>query len=86
MDRTLWQLILLTRNMQKPDRITCEECFALLEFDALRLKAGDAIENIRPTVRHQLSLCPGCQAKLDGWMEELNAQTEATGNGDSHKE
>jgi hypothetical protein len=85
MIRPLWQLLLLTRNRQNPIRLTCEECFALLEFDAELLESGDAIENIRPTARHHLSLCRGCQAKFDRWMRNSPSWAEATRIADSHE-
>ena len=67
----MWQLLLLTRGAHMPVQLTCEECFALLDYDAEILANGTALEEIRPSVRRHLSLCSECRAKLDGWLDAL---------------
>jgi len=67
----LWQLLLLMRGAHVPIHLTCEECFALLEYDAEILANGAALDEIRPSVRRHLSFCPECRTKLDGWLEAL---------------
>jgi len=69
--RSLWQLLLLTRDA-KPVQLTCEECFALLEYDAEILADGATLDKVRPAVNHHLSLCRTCRAKFDEWLEELD--------------
>jgi len=71
-ERSLWQLLLLTRDAGKPVQLTCEECFALLEYDAELLANGAALDDIRPSVNQHLSLCPMCRAKFKEWLEELD--------------
>jgi len=70
--RSLWQLLLLTRNASMPVQLTCEECFALLEYDAELLTSGVNPDEIRPAVNRHLSLCSACPAKFDKWLEELD--------------
>ncbi len=70
--RSLWQLLLPTRKAGKPVHLTCEECFALLEYDAELLAGGAALDDIRAAVNHHLSLCPTCRTKFEKWLEELN--------------
>jgi len=70
--RSLWQLLLLTREADTQVQLTCEECFALLEYDAERLADGIPPDKIRPAVSHHLSLCSRCRAKFDIWLEELD--------------
>jgi len=70
--RSLWQLLLLTSASKTPVRLSCEECFALLEYDAELLANGAALDEIRPAVNHHLSLCRTCRAKFDEWLEELD--------------
>jgi hypothetical protein len=72
-DRPFWQLLLQTSTSKAPDQLTCEECFALLEYDAELLVGGAAIDEIRPAVSYHLSLCPECQAKIDEWLGKLGA-------------
>ena len=70
--RSLWQLLLLTRDADKPIQLTCEERFALLEYDAELLAGGAALDDIRSSVNQHLSLCPMCRTKFKEWLEELN--------------
>jgi len=70
--RSLWQLLLLTRDAGSPVQLTCQECFALLEYDAERLANGIPPDEIRPAVSRHLSLCPQCRAKFDDWLEKLD--------------
>lgn len=67
-DRSLWQLLLLTRDGDTPVDFKCEECFTLLEYDAELLAGGAALDEIRPAVSYHLSLCSKCQAKIDEWL------------------
>ena len=70
-NRPLWQLLSLTWNSKKPISLTCEECFALLEYDADLLVAGADPAEIRPSVSHHLAFCLSCQTQIDGWLEKL---------------
>jgi len=70
--RSLWQLLLLTRDVGSRVQLTCEECFTLLEYDAELLADGIVPDEIRPAVSRLLSLCPQCRAKFDGWLEKLD--------------
>jgi hypothetical protein len=69
--RPLWQLLLLTRDSNEDLRLTCEECFALLEYDADRLVAGANPAEIRPNVGRHLAICSSCRTQLDDWLEKL---------------
>jgi hypothetical protein len=70
--RSLWELLLLTCDVSKPVKLTCEECFILLGYDADLLASGAALEKIRPAVNQHLALCSACRAKFDEWLEELD--------------
>ena len=72
-NRPLWQLLLLTRDSKKSAQLTCEECIALLEYDAELLINGADLDDVRPAVSYHLSLCSECQAKIDEWLEKLGA-------------
>jgi hypothetical protein len=66
--RPLWQLLLLTQDSRKSVQLTCEECFALLEYDVDLLVDSAAINEIRPAIIYHLSLCSECLAKIDEWL------------------
>lgn len=68
--RPLWKLLMLARSSETNLQITCEECFALLEYDAELLANGAAFEEIRPIANHHLSLCPTCTEQFKNWLEK----------------
>ena len=68
--RSLWQLLLLTHDVDTSAKLTCEECFVLLEYDAELLSKGAALDELHPAIRHHLSLCSKCNAKIDEWLEK----------------
>jgi hypothetical protein len=72
--RSLWELLLLTCDVGKPVKLTCEECFILLGYDADLLASGAPLEEIRPAVNQHLGLCSACQAKFAEWLQELDEE------------
>jgi len=73
--RPLWQLLLQTNVSKEVVQLTCEECFALLEYDAGLLAAGAVSDEIRSSVSYHLDLCEECQVKFDDWLEKLKEDT-----------
>jgi hypothetical protein len=71
--RSLWQVLLITSNSKRPVQLSCEECFALLNYDADLLLSGVSLDDIRPAVRYHLSLCPNCQTRFDDWLDILES-------------
>lgn len=69
--RPLWQLLLLTQDSHKTVQLTCEECFALLEYDASMLVAGASFDNIHPAIKRHLHRCPECRTKFVDWLKKL---------------
>ena len=72
-NRPLWQLLSLTRDSKKTVSLTCQECFALLEYDADLLVVGANPAEVRPIVSHHLVLCSSCKSQLEDWLEKLEA-------------
>jgi hypothetical protein len=56
MVRPLWKLVL-----EDPSSLTCEECFALMEYYAEVLTRGDS--SILPKVLDHLKRCPYCASQ-----------------------
>jgi predicted anti-sigma-YlaC factor YlaD len=71
MTHQLWQLLLLTQNPDSDFHLNCEECFALLEYDAELLAAGVAPEDIRRAVSRHLAICSACKTEFNDWQEKL---------------
>jgi len=78
MSRPLWQLLLLTRDSKKPVHLTCEGCFALLEYDINLLAAGASFEEVQTIAHHHLSFCPECQPKFNAWLDNLEGDAESS--------
>jgi hypothetical protein len=72
--RPLWQLLLLTHSLKNSVQLTCEECFALIEYDAELLSRGVDIEKIHPVASYHLTLCPECWEKFDNWLKNLSRE------------
>ena len=47
MSRSLWQLLIETRNIKDDIHLTCDECFILLEYDADLLVAGAHFDELQ---------------------------------------
>lgn len=55
--RPLWQLML-----EEPERLTCEECTAVMEYYAEILASGD--DMLLPAIMARLKRCPRCEVEL----------------------
>jgi hypothetical protein len=71
-DYTLWQLLLLTAGTDETIKLSCPECFTLLDYDAGLLASGGDLGDLLPVIKHHLSICSSCQAELNSWLDELN--------------
>jgi len=69
MTHPLWQLLLLTQNPGSDVHLDCEECFALLEYDADLLAAGAALDDIHRAVSRHLAICSACKTEFDDWQK-----------------
>ena len=74
MERPLWQLLL-----DDPSDLTCDECFALMEYYAEVLTTGGV--ELLPKVLEHLRRCPSCQAQHREALERLMASQSDTGGG-----
>ncbi len=72
----LWQI--LVRSLQNaPDRdLTCDECFAVLEYLADSAVAGADPDRLRRSARRHLAHCPDCREHHLRRLRELEAQVE----------
>lgn len=71
MSRSLWQLLIETRNLKDNIHLTCNECFMLLEYDADLLVAGAHFDELQTAIRNHLALCSECQVELADRLEKL---------------
>ena len=71
-DYPLWQLLLLTASTKETIKLSCPECFTLLDYDASLLTSGGDLGELLPVIKHHLSICSSCQAELSSWLDELN--------------
>ena len=71
MSRSLWQLLIETRNIKDDMHLTCYECFMLLEYDADLLVAGAHFDELQTAIRNHVALCSECQIELAARLEKL---------------
>ncbi len=64
MTRPLWQLLL-----DNPAELTCEECFAVMEYYAEQLAWGGI--DLLPKILERLSACPECEIECRRALHRL---------------
>jgi len=73
MTRPLWQLLL-----EEPSQLSCDECFAVMEYYAEILAQGGAA--LLPQIMQHLAGCPSCRvehrAALRRWIESEGEKIE----------
>jgi len=67
----LWQLLLLTANLDKSIELSCSDCFTLLDYDAGLISAGGDLGDFLALIKHHLSICSKCQAEITTMLDEL---------------
>jgi len=72
----LWKLLLLTADSEETVKLSCQECFTLLDYDAGLLTNGGNLESLLAVIKHHLSICSSCQAELSSWLDELNGDAK----------
>ena len=56
LSRPLWQLLIRALEFRADTRLTCEECLALMEYDAAQLAAGFDMDLLKPVIMNHLQL------------------------------
>ena len=72
MVKPLWKLLL-----QYPSKLTCDECFAVLEYYSELLTLGGP--DLLPTVAKHLQGCPDCWIEHQEALHRLEAAQEQKG-------
>ncbi len=75
MTRPLWE-ILAVSSSKDDTQLTCDECFAVVEYLADEATAGADPQALLQTARRHLIHCPDCRehrerrlSRLSGWTE-----------------
>ena len=64
MNEVLWQLL-----REEPSTLTCDECFAVMEYYAEFLAQGG--EALLPAIEKHLKSCPSCQVEHRAALQRL---------------
>ena len=64
MNEVLWQLL-----REEPSTLTCDECFAVMEYYAELLAQGG--EQLLPVIEEHLVGCPSCQTEHREALQRL---------------
>ncbi len=71
MSRPLWQLLMDFNEAQKAQKLSCDECFMILEFYADQLASGADPTVLQPSLKQHLAHCPNCRSKFAAWISRL---------------
>jgi len=69
MSEALWQLL-----QERPSELTCDECFAVMDYYAELLARGG--EGFLPEVRQHLAGCPSCRMEHRAALRRLLKEQE----------
>ena len=75
MSRPFWQTLVAADSGENL-ALTCDECFAILEY----LAEGAHLQTLQKTAQHHLSHCPDCREHHLKRLIELEAQLAARKN------
>jgi predicted anti-sigma-YlaC factor YlaD len=74
-DRPLWELLLEFKTAVSPQRpLTCEECFAILEYlaEAFEQETAAARQTqLHHVIKQHLAVCPNCQTLYQTRLAEM---------------
>ncbi len=69
---SLWRILL--KSQAQPDTpLTCDECFAILDYLADQAARGADAASLRQAVQKQLARCPDCREQYGEWLRELES-------------
>ncbi len=71
MTRPLWQLLVGFNEAQKAQKLSCDECFSILEYYAEQLASGADPAILQPSIKQHLAHCPNCRSKFAAWISRL---------------
>jgi len=69
MNESLWQLL-----QEEPSNLTCDECFAVMEYYADLLSQGG--KALLPQIKRHLANCPSCQVEHGAALRRLLSEQE----------
>ena len=67
----LWKLLMLVNDHNETVQLSCDECFALLEYDADLLAAGADPDELQQVIEQHLALCSECRADINMRLKKL---------------
>jgi uncharacterized protein with PIN domain len=79
MSSPLWKILLKIRQTQSYAPLTCDECFAILEYLADQAARGTSWETLHQLAREHLARCPGCREVHWRRLRELEKATRPEG-------
>ncbi len=71
MSSQLWELLVEIERREANDKLTCGECFAVMELLAEGAELGIDRKRLERLARRHLSRCPDCREQLWKRLGEL---------------
>ena len=72
----LWRLLVSASNPEDDAALTCEECFAVLEYYADEVADGANPDKLRRMARRHLEHCPDCRERFTEWLQEAEREAQ----------
>ena len=64
MSDQLWELLIKIRQVQSDQKLTCTECFAIIELLVIGAQLGIERYRLERMARDHLAYCPDCQEQI----------------------
>jgi hypothetical protein len=71
MSTKLWQLLIKIDEMEPGGRLTCTDCFAIMDLLLLAAELGVDFARLKELAQEHLAHCPGCREKLWQQLHQL---------------
>ena len=73
--RSLWQILISVKESRNVDTLTCDECFAFMEYLAEEASSGAEENTLQIAIRQHLAKCPDCHEHHLKRLEVLEDQS-----------
>ena len=77
--RPIWKLLSIVAEPERARNLalTCDECFAVLEYIAIQAQNGADVNTLKVAIRRQLEMCPDCREHHLERLRELEKRMGA---------
>ena len=70
---TTLKKVLQSLTITEMEEMTCSECFHEVDHYVEMLREGKSPEDVKPLVKHHITLCPPCREEFEALLVALEA-------------